>query len=404
MKNARPLLLAASAVALLISACSQAPADLEEPTLAPQFGSTDDDFGRDVTLTSAGDVYVLAEQTGRTYDSGNGGEYANALLKRYDSRGTLLFSKNVASYTCDNNVYEDCGFTGFSVESLHADANGSTYALIDNSSTMDDSVFVHRYSVHKADASGRVVKTIEVGTTGNEFDSPHSNFLDVAVDKAGAIYVAKRQYDYQPYPYETDPYTDVIAKYSTNGALQWQRTSTVGVPKGITVAASGNVYVVGSTGIGRYTNTGSLTWTQSGGGDDVTLSGSSLYVREGTTIRRHDSTGKQLWAKTQSGLPSLAIADITGDGSGNVYLAGKYSATSTNRDAFTRKLNSSGSVVWTKPFGTAAYDEALGIATLTGSEIYTTGSTNGALSHANMGGSDGYLRKTNSSGDRVWTR
>ncbi len=61
-------------------------------------------------------------------------------------------------------------------------------------------------------------------------------------------------------------------------------------------------------------------------------------------------------------------------------------------------------MVWTKPFGTSAYDDALGIATITGSEIYTTGLTKGSLAHTNIGGEDGYLRKFSSSGGRVWTR
>ncbi len=51
MKNVRSLLLAASTIALLISACSQ-PADIQAPTLEPQFGSADDDYGQDVALTS----------------------------------------------------------------------------------------------------------------------------------------------------------------------------------------------------------------------------------------------------------------------------------------------------------------------------------------------------------------
>lgn len=60
--------------------------------------------------------------------------------------------------------------------------------------------------------------------------------------------------------------------------------------------------------------------------------------------------------------------------------------------------------MWTKIYGTSAYDDALGIATITGSEIYTTGETQGSLAHTNIGGRDGYLRKFSSSGGTVWTR
>ncbi len=72
-------------------------------------------------------------------------------------------------------------------------------------------------------------------------------------------------------------------------------------------------------------------------------------------------------------------------------------------NAMVRKLSSSGSVLWTKTLGTTAYDDALGIATITGSEIYVTGETQGSLAYTNIGGRDGYLRKFNSGGT-VWTR
>jgi len=72
--------------------------------------------------------------------------------------------------------------------------------------------------------------------------------------------------------------------------------------------------------------------------------------------------------------------------------------------AYVRKLNASGSILWTKTYGTPAYDDARGIATITGSEIYTIGETQGSLAHTNRGGRDGYLRKQNSTSGLVWNR
>ena len=74
----------------------------------------------------------------------------------------------------------------------------------------------------------------------------------------------------------------------------------------------------------------------------------------------------------------MVAAGMTTDVKANLYLAGKYSSSSRGRDVFTRKLSSSGSTVLTKT-GTTAYDDANGIATLNGSEIYLTGATQGAL-------------------------
>jgi hypothetical protein len=225
----------------------------------------------------------------------------------------------------------------------------------------------------------------------------------MAVDGSGNIYAAQQKADF------TEDYcgatrTNVVTKYSTNGTLLWQRTSTVGIPYGITVSSTGSVYVVGDKGMARYTNSGNLNWTKAGNFEEIMISGSNLYTRYRTNVFKFDGNGKQLWKRTQSGLTSPSFADMKGDGNGNVYLVGKHNASSTNRDAFIRKLNSSGSVLWTRTYGTNAYDDALGMATINGSEIYTTGTTQGSLAHTNIGGSDGYLRKVNSSGTLVWTR
>jgi hypothetical protein len=103
----------------------------------------------------------------------------------------------------------------------------------------------------------------------------------------------------------------------------------------------------------------------------------------------------------------MVFQDMTGDSSGNVYLSGKHQASTGNMNAVVRKLNSSGSVLWTKTYGTGAYDDARGVATINGGEVYTTGETQGSLAHPNLGGPqnrDGYLHKLSSSGNSLWTR
>lgn len=135
-----------------------------------------------------------------------------------------------------------------------------------------------------------------------------------------------------------------------------------------------------------------------------------VYVRNLKEVRKFDANGKLLWKKTQTGLNTLVLQDLAADGSGNVYLSGKYDADASdtrNMNAMVRKLNASGTTLWTRTFGTPAYDDALGISTLSGSEIYVTGETQGSLSHPNRGGlenRDGYLRKLNSTGGLAWNR
>lgn len=121
---------------------------------------------------------------------------------------------------------------------------------------------------------------------------------------------------------------------------------------------------MGTKGVARYSNSGTLNWTKAGNFEEVMISGSNIYTRYRTNIFKFDGNGKQLWKRIQSGLTTPSFADMKGGGSGNIYLAGKYNASSTNRNAFIRKLNSSGSVLWTKTYGTSAYDEARRLASL----------------------------------------
>lgn len=79
---------------------------------------------------------------------------------------------------------------------------------------------------------------------------------------------------------------------------------------------------------------------------------SNIYTRSVKTVRRYDGSGKQLWLKTQAGLNTIVVQDMTGDSSDNLYISGKYQASSGNFNAFARKLNAGGSVLWTKTYGT----------------------------------------------------
>jgi hypothetical protein len=396
--------LPALALTLMLGACST-PDDLNAPELEPQFGTADDEVGFDVSFYSTGRIYALSERDyvvedgyyDDYYEEYGDLYYESLELHRYDANGNPAQTSIIESDACsDASEYNYCSESPNNIQplGLYTDSKSFVYVLFLNTSYDDV-----QYYVYKVDSTGNVVRRIFLG--GYEVD--FNTRVSAAVDASGNIYVGKTIRDYES---STDTFvsTGIVAKYSTSGTLLWQRTSTVGNPTNITVSSSGSVYVVGDKGIARYTNSGNFNWTKLGNFEEVMISGSNLYTRYRTNIFKFDGNGKQLWKRTQSGLTSPSFADMKGDGSGNVYLAGKYNASSTNRNAFIRKLNSSGSVLWTKTYGTSAYDDARAIATINGSEIYTIGETQGSLAHTNIGGSDAYLRKVNSSGNLVWTR
>lgn len=416
--------LSALLVSLVLGACST-PDDLNAPTLEPQFGTADEDRGVDVAFLSTGRIYSLSEQTGAIYEGDNGdgtyyqnGNYKKALLRRYDGSGRLTWMREVDSESCnwdDPYYYENC--KTLRVLSLATNSQGYVYVLMAKNYTAYNGGYdpeIIDYYVRKYNATGNLVSStyvneIVAGPEGN--GGEYWNSTAFGVDSNGNIYATGGKCEYL---WEDDVNigyltgancTPVVSKYSSTGSMLWTRPLTVGISTGITVSGSGSVYVVGPKGMARYSSTGTLAWTKPGNFEQVMISGSNLYTRYRKDIRKYDGNGKQLWYKAQSGLKTLVIQDMHGDGNGNVYLSGKYEVYGPDWNAMTRKLNSSGSVLWTKTYGTSGfYDDAKGIATINGSEIYTTGLTKGSLAHPNIGGEDGYLRKVNSTGNPVWTR
>lgn len=405
MKNIRSwTLLSYVSLAVGLAACST-PADLVRgPTLEAQFGTSDEEVGVDVAITSSGGKVVLSQQKGIRFDSYYKIEtaYTDFIWRRYDANSNLVHESNVSSRDCgyaDTNN-EKCEV--FTPKALLVDKKGNSYSLytIQYYYKYSKEYATHFY-LDKIDAEGYFDDLYSLGYVYSTSSAPA--IIDAAVDSSGNIYAAARVYN-------SGQTTNVVKKIAVDDTLVWQRASSVGTPYGVAVSSSGDVFVAGSSGLSRISSGGNLVWTKSGSSynvgqsSKVITSTSNVYTRNLATIRKYDFTGKLLWTKSQTGLTGLQIQDVTADSSGNVYLSGKYDAGGSNTNAFTRKLNSSGTMLWTKTFGSSAFDDARGIATTTGSEIYITGETRGSLGPTNKGGSDGYVRRLNSSGNPVWTK
>lgn len=377
---------AALALTLVLGACST-PADVSVPGLEPQFGTANNDYGTDISFFTSGRIFSLAEERSSSYyydeDWGEELYYSSddIYLNRYDTSGRLVWSEYVTGgYYSERTDYCEKA-TPISVQS---DKNGVSYVFVAQNYCWGGDP---KNVVYKYDLSGNLIRTIYL-------DYLEAQGASGAVDSAGNLYFAN-----------TDGSAGYVSKYTTAGTLVWKRPLSVGITADVSVASNGTVFVTGTTGVSRLTSSGSVAWTKVGAGDKIAASGTNVYVKNKATVRKLDVNGRQLWSKAQSGLSGIVVGDMTADASGNVYLTGKYSATTTNRNIFTRKLNSSGTVLFTKTFGTSAYDDARGIATINGSEIYITGSTQGSLAHAYRGGeNDGYISKLSSSGSTVWTR
>jgi len=236
----------------------------------------------------------------------------------------------------------------------------------------------------------------------------------VAVDAAGNTYVTG-SYLSSSITFGTTTLTNsggidfYLVKYDASGNVVWAKGATGAsndVGYNLTVDATGNAYVVGTT------NSASLTigtfGLASSGSDDVFMT-------------KFDASGNVVWAKRTGGSGNDIGQSISIDASGNSYITGYFASPSitfgattlTNvggNDFYLVKYDASGNVVWAETAGGSANDAGMGVATDVTGNIYATGSfssssiTFGTTTFTNGGGIDYFTVKYNAAGAVVWAK
>jgi len=253
----------------------------------------------------------------------------------------------------------------------------------------------------------------------------------IAVDGSGNVYVAG-------WSAGTENTDYVVIKYNSTGDQQWaQRYNGLGngydAPYGIALDSSANVYVTGtSTGDGtgfdyttiKYNNDGQQQWVQSyngsGNGYDaaqaltVDASGNVCVTGNSTAENgladcvtiKYDTNGNQQWVKAYDGEAHGTDYGnaIAADGSGNVYVTGSSTGSTTDRDYLTIKYDSSGQEQWISTYSSAGspVDEARSVGLDSAGNVYVTGAL--AYSEGKASTDDWGTIKYNSSGDEQWVR
>jgi hypothetical protein len=120
----------------------------------------------------------------------------------------------------------------------------------------------------------------------------------------------------------------------------------------------------------------------------ISVTGKSYGTTDGydyATVR-YDGDGSQQWAKrypdislNDSDYGADEAADITVDGSGNIYVTGFSNGENSGHDYFTIKYNSSGTRQWFARYdgGSNMTDEAVAVAVDDVGDVYVTGTSNG---------------------------
>jgi parallel beta-helix repeat protein len=379
--------------------------------------------------TDGSAVYVAGTSTGllpaQPLDSSLG-----IFVRKYDLAGTELWTRQFSSMSG----------LGDHVTAISVDASGVyvTGYLFGNLPGYTDAGGYDAF-VRKYDLAGNELWTRQFGTTDDD------EATSIAIDASG-VYVAGWTYGTFPGQASSGSSDAFVRKYNHDGSIAWTQqfgTSQGDEANAISLDASG-VYVAGSTFgtfagqassgsydafLRKYYFDGNALWTRqfgSGGGDSahaVSVDASGVYVAGDTNgslpgqtnvgsndafLRKYDLDGNELWTR-QFGSAAYDYAwALTVDVSG-AYVGGWTGGTlpgqtsSGEVDAFVRKVDVDGNELWTRQFGSASGDHALAISA-GAAGVYVTGDTNGALPGQNSSaGTDAYVRRMDAAGSEVWT-
>ncbi|WP_437895678.1 SBBP repeat-containing protein [Sorangium sp. So ce124] len=208
----------------------------------------------------------------------------------------------------------------------------------------------------------------------------------VAVDGGGNVYVAGNTYGaFGSDGGESDVF---VRKLDAHGSVVWTQrfgTSSDDHAKGVAVDGSGNVYVAGTTG-------GALEGANGGFGDAF--------------VRKLDASGATLWTRQLATWRSESANALAVDGQGNAYVAGtSYGGPQETGEAFVTKIDTNGAPAWTQLFGGPDEDEAMAVAVDGSGNTYVGGYTSGGVvADSDRGQRDAFVRKLDSSGTTSWTR
>jgi len=395
---------------------------------AKQIGSSFIDNGNAIAVDANGNSYTTGSFNGTVdFDPGAGVYTLTAsgstdiFICKLDVNGNFVWAKSMGgtsnsdvawAITLDGsgNIYT----TGFFSGTADFDP-GAGIANLTSAGGSD--IFIS-----KLDASGNYVWAKGMGSSGI---TNNDEGRGIAVDGSGNVYTTGNFYgtvDFDPnggtYNLTSNGFQDIfISKLDASGNFVWAgaggSAGGIDLSFGITLDASGNVYITGT-----FMNT-----------VDFDLVTAGVYNITATGIQdvfvtKFSSSGNLVWAKNLGGSGAVGSGyGITNDGS-NVYLTGHFSGTvdfdpgvgsftitSGGQDVFISKLSSAGNFIWAKSM--AGTTSAIGYSIFldSNSNVYTTGFFGGTVDfdpgagtfNLSSGGNTSiFVSKLNSSGNFKW--
>jgi hypothetical protein len=334
---------------------------------AKQIGGTSSNLGYAITTDATGNVYSTGYFGG--FADFNPGPGVNTMssngntdiyISKLDASGNFVWSKQFGGTNTDigkgivvdasGNVITIGTFRG----SVDFDPGPGTFSL-SSSSTFDSDVFIS-----KLDAAGNFIWAKRIGSVSTDDDGK-----GVSVDASGNVYITggfQGTVDFDPGAgvfnlTSAGSYDIFITQLTATGNFVWAKQiggTGVDIGNAVKVSSTGDVHTTGVFG-----NAAPVDFDPGAGVFNLSFGG--LFVSS------LDNSGNFLMAKQMLG-GSASGNSIDVDMAGNIYIGGY------NPGVFISKINSSGTLLWSRnPGGSAGSNSCMGISLDGSGNVYTTG-------------------------------
>lgn len=326
------------------------------------------DYSYDVAA-NGNSVYQVGSTEGSLQPGSNNAGKQDGYISRYDSNGTLQWTRQVGTDETDVLSGVAIGRTGSAYVAGAVDLSPPSLSSF---SLGSGKAYIARYNTDGSRVWQRELARGNIAAASG-----------IALDGADNAYLAGGFVNISGFSANLGAF---VVKYDANGNVQnWAPSADInaitnsGVVSGITLDQAGNIYVTGITNASIDTsnlNSDNLNFNNL----DTALTGEDAFVA------KYDSTGKRLWFNTLRTNSDDYSRGIVIDRTGNVYITGETAGvlpsgslpTNTSAggaDAFVAKYNSNGAFQWTKQFGTTGNDQSQGIAVDSLGDVYLAGET-----------------------------
>ncbi len=376
-----------------------------------RFGTPAIDTGNAVAVDAADAVFVVGSTFGSPDGSTNAGG-SDALVAKYDRRGSLLWTRLIGLGAGDQ------------AQAVAVDGSGGAFV----GGWVGVAPVTRSGLLARFDADGNRLWSVSLGDDDTQIRSVHVDVngdVLVAGSTAGVLFGADGALGVDAF----------VAKYGPDGTLKWGRQFSEargGSAGGVSSDGDGNLIVAGynfgalhgnmelggaDIVVVKFDTDGNRLWTRQLGTaeDDIAstvavdangrifVGGRSAGVMDGSAnaglldavLIHLDADGSTRWIRQFGSAADDLIWSVAVDASGRAVVAGWAGDALPGQspqggiDAFTGVYATDGALAWLRQWGTAADDYAYGAALGAGGDVISAGYTSGALDGlANLGESD----------------